>query len=202
MPVSCGELSGTGVAGAPEPQSQAGGGGASCSKGEMILSSKQEMVTRRPGAALNDLQLSSQKKKKKFSNNRQIVAGLPEGKSGSWGWVRGGHQCAEGLLCPRSLGGVHLPTVGADMWGMKNRSHTLPEAWASWEPPACIQSGCTRLPLSRESRTRLTPPWLAGPGAKLSPSQTPGHSSFCLWNRVMIVLSSPERKGCPRSGFG
>ena len=52
----------------------------------MILSSKQEMVTRRPGAALNDLQLSSQKKKKKFSNNRQIVAGLPEGKLGSrWG---------------------------------------------------------------------------------------------------------------------
>lgn len=123
MPVSCGELSGAGVTGAPEPQSQAGGGGASCSKGEMILSSKQEMVTRRPGAALNDLQLSSPKKKK-FSNNRQIVAGLPEGKSGSWGWVRGGHQCAEGLLCPRSLGGIHLPTVGADMWGMKNRSHT------------------------------------------------------------------------------
>lgn len=179
MPVSCGELSGAGVTGAPEPQSQAGGGGASCSKGEMILSSKQEMVTRRPGAALNDLQLSSQKKKK-FSNNRQIVAGLPEGKSGSWGWVRGGHQCAEGLLCPRSLGGIHLPTVGADMWGMKNRSHTLPEGWASWEPPASIQPGCTRLPLSQESRTRLTPPWLAGPGAKLSPSQTPGHSSFCL----------------------
>lgn len=50
--------------GAPEPQRQAGGGGVSCSKGEMILSSKQEMVTRRPGAALNDLQLSSQKKKK------------------------------------------------------------------------------------------------------------------------------------------
>ena len=168
MPVSCGELSRAGVAGAPEPQSQAGGGGASCSKGEMILSSKQEMVTRRPGAALNDLQLSSQKrKKKKFSNNRQIVAGLPEGKSGSWGRVRGGHQCAEGLLCPRSLGGVQLPTVGADTWGMKNCSHTLPEGWASWQPPAGIQRGCTGLSLSRESRARLTLPWLIGPGAKL-----------------------------------
>lgn len=68
-----------------EPGVRLGVGGASCSKGEMILSSKQEMVTRRPGAALNDLQLSSQKKKKKFSNNHQIVAGLPEGKLESWG---------------------------------------------------------------------------------------------------------------------
>lgn len=40
------------------------GWGSPCSKGEMILFSKQEMVTRRPGAALNDLQLSSQKEKK------------------------------------------------------------------------------------------------------------------------------------------
>lgn len=51
---------------------------------EMILSSKQEMVTRRPGAALNDLQLSSQKGKKILWNNRQIVASLLEGKLGSW----------------------------------------------------------------------------------------------------------------------
>lgn len=50
---------------ARSPGVRLGVGGASCSKGEMILSSKQEMVTRRPGAALNDLQLSSQKKKKK-----------------------------------------------------------------------------------------------------------------------------------------
>ena len=47
------------------PRVMPGVGGASCSKGEMILSSKQEMVTRGPGAALNDLQLSSQNKKKK-----------------------------------------------------------------------------------------------------------------------------------------
>jgi hypothetical protein len=59
--------------------------GGSALQGEMSLSSKQEMVTRRPGAALNDLQLSSPKEKKLFSNNRQIVAGLPEGKLGSWG---------------------------------------------------------------------------------------------------------------------
>lgn len=51
--------------GARSPGVRLGVGAASCSKGEMILSSKQEMVTRRPGAALNDLQLSSQKKKKK-----------------------------------------------------------------------------------------------------------------------------------------
>lgn len=57
----------SGGAGVLEPRSPSvrpGVGGVSCSKGEMILSSKQEMVTRRPGAALNDLQLSSQKKKK------------------------------------------------------------------------------------------------------------------------------------------
>lgn len=83
----------------------------------MILSSKQEMVTRRPGAALNDLQLSSQKKKK-FSNNRQIVAGLPEGKLGSCGWggaMGVGHQFAEGLRCPPSVGcHVQAPTLSAD----------------------------------------------------------------------------------------
>lgn len=53
-------------------------------------SSKQEMVTRRREQP-NDLQLSSQKeKKKKVSNNRQIVAGLPEGEVsevGAGGWA-------------------------------------------------------------------------------------------------------------------
>ena len=38
--------------------------------------------------------------------------------------MRGGHQCAEGLLCPRSLGVVHLPTVGADVGDEEPFSHT------------------------------------------------------------------------------
>lgn len=84
----------------------------------MILSSKQEMVTRRPGAALNDLQLSSQKKKKKFSNNRQIVAGLPEGKlGGCGGWGLGTHLLkAYCVPCPCAVMYRH-PTVGADANG-------------------------------------------------------------------------------------
>lgn len=83
----------------------------------MILSSKQEMVTRRPGAALNDLQLSSQKKKK-FSNNRQIVAGLPEGKLGSCGgWGLGTNLLkAYCVRCPWSVTYRHS-TVGADTNG-------------------------------------------------------------------------------------
>lgn len=167
MPVSCGELSGAGVAGAPEPQSQAGGGGASCSKGEMILSSKQEMVTRRPGAALNDLQLSSQKrKKKKFSNNRQIVAGLPEGKSGSWGRVRGGHQCAEGLLCPRSLGGVQLSTVGAGTWGDEELFSHTPRGVGLMATPSRHLTGVHRTLLTAGVKSQAHAPLAHRPWSK------------------------------------
>lgn len=71
------------------------------------------------------------KRKKKFSNNRQIVAGLPEGKLRGW---EVGHQFAEGLLCPTSLG-CHLRhhTVGADIdaAGINDFTHT-------WKPLAHI----------------------------------------------------------------
>lgn len=84
----------------------------------MILSSKQEMVTRRPGAALNDLQLSSQKKKKKFSNNRQIVAGLPEGKLESWGDAGLGTSLLKAYCAPHPWAAIYShPTVGVDIDG-------------------------------------------------------------------------------------
>lgn len=44
--------------------------------------------------------LPPKRKKKKVSNNRQIVAGLPEGEV-SEVVLGAGHQRAEGLLCPR-----------------------------------------------------------------------------------------------------
>lgn len=40
------------------------------------------------------------KKKKRFSNNCQIVAGLPEGKLVRW-VLGAGHRPAQGLLCPQ-----------------------------------------------------------------------------------------------------
>lgn len=105
MPVSCRELS---------RRRQASAGGASASPAPTRLgvgsfelqrrdeSSKQEMVTRRREQP-NDLQLSSRKeKKKKVSNNRQIVAGLPEGEV-SEVVLGAGHKLAEGLLCPQEV---------------------------------------------------------------------------------------------------
>lgn len=40
------------------------------------------------------------RKKKKFPNNCQIVAGLPEGRLVRW-VLGAGHQLAKGLLCPQ-----------------------------------------------------------------------------------------------------
>lgn len=58
------------------------------------------------------------KRKKKFSNNRQIVAGLPEGKLGSCGgWGLGTHLLK--AYCARRPWAVMYrhPTVGADTSG-------------------------------------------------------------------------------------
>lgn len=100
MPVFCGELSRRrlGASASPAPT---GLGVGSFQFQRRDESSKQEMVTRRR-ERLNDLQLSSQKEKKKKSNNRQIVAGLPEGEV-SEVVLGAGHQLAEGLLCPREV---------------------------------------------------------------------------------------------------
>ena len=58
------------------------------------------------------------KKKKKYSNNRQIVAGLPEGKLGSCGgWGLGTNLLrAYCVPCPWAVMYIH-PTVGADTNG-------------------------------------------------------------------------------------
>lgn len=65
------------------------------------------------------------KKKKKFSNNRQIVAGLPEGKLESWGKVRElggmrglGTKLLKAYWVPGPQAAIHShPTVGADVDG-------------------------------------------------------------------------------------
>lgn len=100
VPVSCGELSRRPSAGeASASPAPTGLGVGSFQLQRRDESSKQEMVTRRREQT-NDLQLSSQKGKKKVSNNRQIVAGLPEGEV-SEVVLGAGHQLAEGLLCPQ-----------------------------------------------------------------------------------------------------
>lgn len=100
VPVSCGELSRRRPAEIQHSPALAGLGVGSFQLQRRDESSKQEMVTRRREQP-NDLQLSSQKeKKKKFPNNCQIVAGLPEGRLVRW-VLGAGHQLAKGLLCPQ-----------------------------------------------------------------------------------------------------
>lgn len=101
------------------------------------------------------------RKKKKFSNNRQIVAGLPEGKlGGCGGWGLGTHLLkAYCVPCPCAVMYRH-PTVGADTSG--EGIHGFTHSW-----------GGGRLSPHGKSPAPPHPNW-AVPGSDPPGSRMPG----------------------------